>query len=202
MKRDGTARAAGPRNAQLERPQCSCTLTSWESLGASKWLCATCQCTVNLQFPDFSKYTTIRSFQTFVTPSLRLSPRQSNVNDNDFKFMSSTGQAASSTSSSASNVQLILDALANYAEITGIDLSNNPFAAAIEQADSPERILHLLQERAIAFGDGHDGDVGDGNQRLASILNPAVRVLHAFSGVLGEAGGMVSHTCHLVTLLT
>jgi hypothetical protein len=111
--------------------------------------------------------------------------------------MSSTGQAASSTSSSGSNVRLILDALANYAEITGTDLSNNPFAAAIEQADSPESILHLLQERANAFA-----EVGDGNQRLTTILNPAVRVLHAFSGVLGETGGMVSHTYHLVSLLT
>lgn len=92
---------------------------------------------------------------------------------------------------------MILDALANYATITGIDLSSNPFAAAIEQADSPEDILHLLQERANDFG-----EVGDGNQRLTGILNPAVRVLHAFSGVLGDAGGMVSHTYHLVSLLT
>ena len=113
------------------------------------------------------------------------------------KFVSSTGQAASSTSSPVSNVQLILDALANYAEITGIDLSKNPFAASIEQANSPEDILHLLQERANAFG-----EVRDGNQRLTSVLNPAVRVLHAFSGVLGEAGGMVSYTCHLASPLT
>ena len=111
--------------------------------------------------------------------------------------MSSTGQATSSTSGSGSNVRLILDALADYAKITGLDLSKNPFLAAIEHADSPEGIQKLLKERAEkAFK-----EVRDGNQRLTSTLNPAVRVLHALSGNLGEAGrvGKVSHICHLVT---
>ena len=86
--------------------------------------------------------------------------------------------------------------MANYDKITGIDLSKNPFAAAVEQANSPEAILQLLQERANAFK-----EFPDSNQRLTSILNPIVRTLHAFSGVLGEGGVMVSHTCHLVKLL-
>jgi hypothetical protein len=111
--------------------------------------------------------------------------------------MSSTGQVVSSASSSGSNVQLILDALAVYSKITGIDLSKNRFAAEIAQADSPEGILQLLQERVDAFK-----EFGDGNQRLTSTLNPAVRALYAFSGVLGTASSMVSHTCHLVGLLT
>jgi hypothetical protein len=64
--------------------------------------------------------------------------------------MSSTGQAISSTSSTF-NVQLIANALADYSKITGVDLSKNPFAAAIEQSNSPETILELLQEREKAF---------------------------------------------------
>ena len=59
--------------------------------------------------------------------------------------MSSSAQATSSKSSTF-NVQLITDAFVDYAEITGIDLSKNPFAVAIEQANSPGAILELLQE--------------------------------------------------------
>src|SRR4030088_2864805 len=91
--------------------------------------------------------------------------------------MSSTAQATSSTS----NIQLIIDALADYAKITGIDLSKNPFAAAIEQSKSPEAILELLQDREQAFKEYRDG-----NRKLISCLSPAVKVIQAFSGILGD----------------
>ena len=107
--------------------------------------------------------------------------------------MSSNVQATSSTS----NFQLITDAMANYTTITGIDLSKNPFAAAIERANSPGAILQLLQEREKAFKDYREG-----NRRIISYLSPAVNVIQAFSGVLGEAVSLVSHTFHVVTLLT
>jgi fungal STAND N-terminal Goodbye domain len=110
--------------------------------------------------------------------------------------MSSTVQASSSTSPT-SNIQLITDALVDYANITGIDLSNNPFAAAIERANSPEAILELLQEREKAFKDYREG-----SRRLINCLSPAVNVIQAFSGILGEAVSLVSRTRHLVTLLT
>ena len=106
-------------------------------------------------------------------------------------------QTASSTSST-SNIQLITDALVDYAKITGIDLSKNPFAVAIEQASSPGAILELLEEREKAFKDYRDG-----NRRLINCLRPAVNVIQAFSGILGEAVNLVSYTYHLVsTLLT
>jgi hypothetical protein len=105
--------------------------------------------------------------------------------------MSSTGQATSSTS----NIQLIIDAaLADYAKITGMDLSGHPFAA---RSNSPEAILSLLQGREEAFKEYRDG-----NRRLISCLSPVVKVLQAFSGILGEAISLVSHTSHLVSLLT
>ena len=110
--------------------------------------------------------------------------------------MSSTVQATSSTSST-SNTKLITDALVTYAKITGVDLSKNPFAAAIERANSPGDILELLQERERALKDYREG-----NGRLISCLSPAVNVIQAFSGVLGSAVGLVSLTSHLVTLLT
>jgi fungal STAND N-terminal Goodbye domain len=109
--------------------------------------------------------------------------------------MSSTVQTTSSTPTS--NIQLITNALVDYEDITGIDLSKNPFAAAIKQANSPGAILELLQEREKAFNDYREG-----NRRLVSCLSPAVNVIQAFSGILGEAVSLVSHTRHLVTLLT
>ena len=101
--------------------------------------------------------------------------------------MSSTGQA---TTSLTDNIQLIINALADYARETGMDLSKNPFAAKLEQSKSPDDILHLLEEREKAFKEYRDGKRG-----LINCLNPAVKVLHRFSGILGEIAGLVSRKC-------
>ena len=101
--------------------------------------------------------------------------------------MSSTGQAISSPST----IQSIINALADYKKITGVDLSESPSAVAIERLDSPEAILKLLQEREKAFKEYRDG-----NRRLINCLRPAVNVIQLFSDILGEAISLVSHTCH------
>ena len=106
--------------------------------------------------------------------------------------MSPTGQLTSS-----SNFQLIIKALADYAKLTGIDLTKNPFTEKIELSNSPEAILELLQERQKAFKEYRDM-----NRRLISCLTPAVEVLHALSGILGDAVSMVSDPCHPVNPLT
>ncbi len=103
-----------------------------------------------------------------------------------------TGQATSS-----SNVQLIIRALADYSKETGIDLSNSPFATALEQSNSPEAILQLLQQREKAFKEYRDV-----NRKLTNCLSPAVKVLQAFSGILGEAVSLVSYTSSFIDLLT
>lgn len=100
----------------------------------------------------------------------------------------STRQATPSTS----NIQLFIDALADYAKSTGIDLSTNPFAVTLEHSNSPEAILRLLQQREEAFKQYRDDD-----RTLISCLSPAVNVLQAFSRVLGEAVSLVSRTFHL-----
>jgi hypothetical protein len=109
--------------------------------------------------------------------------------------MSPTGQATSSTS----NIKLFTDALADYAERTGIDLSTHPFADKLEQSDSLEAIHHLLQEREDAFKKFRNK-----NRRLIKYITPWVEVLHTISDTLGEALCLpaVSYACHLVTLLT
>ena len=103
--------------------------------------------------------------------------------------MSSTGQ----TTSSASNVQVIVDALADYAKITGIDLSESSVVATLEQSNSAEAILQLLQGRETAFKEYRGG-----NRRLIGYLSPVVRILQAFSGILGETVNLVGHSCRLV----
>jgi hypothetical protein len=107
--------------------------------------------------------------------------------------MSSTGQATSPFE----NVKLIINALADYAKETGVDLSYNPFASKLEQLRSPDDILQLLEEREKAFKEYREG-----SRRLTNFLNPTVKVLHGFSGILSEAAGLVSRKCHLVCLLT
>jgi hypothetical protein len=84
---------------------------------------------------------------------------------------------------------LIIDALADYARLTGIDLSKHPFAEKIEPSNSSEAILELLQEREKAFKEYRDG-----NRGLISCLSPAVKVVQAFSGILGEAVSLVNVT--------
>jgi hypothetical protein len=97
--------------------------------------------------------------------------------------MSSTGH----TTTPNSNLQLIIDALADYANQTGTDLSKNPFTEKIEHCSTPDAILELLQEREKAFKEYRDA-----NRRIVDCLSPAVRVLHMCSGILGEALSPVS----------
>ena len=138
----------------------------------------------------------ISALALYPVPLPSLHPLLTKDPERSVASMSSTVQATPSTSST-SNIQLITDALVDYAMITGIDLSNNPFAATIEQANSPGAILELLQEREKAFKDYREG-----NRRLISCLTPVVNVIQAFSGILGEAVSLVSHTCHLVAPLS
>jgi hypothetical protein len=99
----------------------------------------------------------------------------------------STRQATSSTST----IQPIIEAaLADYTKNTGIDLSETPFAAALEQSNSPEAILQLLHDRENDFKEYRDG-----NRGLVNCLSPAVKVIQAFSGIVGEAVNLVSLSC-------
>ena len=93
----------------------------------------------------------------------------------------------SSTTNPSSNFQLILNALAEYAKQTGIDLTKNPFVEKIESCNSVEAISEILQDRAKAFKEYRDG-----NRMLINCLGPVVQVLHTFSGIIGEALGLVS----------
>ncbi len=86
-----------------------------------------------------------------------------------------------------SNLELIFDALDKYAEQTGVSLKDNPFAEHVFRCDSPDAVLQLLQENVKKFKDYRDK-----NSKFIDCLNPVVKFVHAFSGVLGEAAGLVS----------
>lgn len=105
--------------------------------------------------------------------------------------MSLGGQATTQTSHS--NLQSIInDALADYADQTGVNLAQNPFAEKLRQEKNPDAILELLQEREKDFEEYRNGDRG-----LVNCLRPAVRVLHSFSGLLGQTIDIVSRICNL-----
>ena len=60
----------------------------------------------------------------------------------------------------------------------------------LELLDSPDAILRTFQEREDAFR-----KYLDSNRTLIDCLRPAVQILHALSGAIGEAASIVSHTC-------
>ncbi len=115
------------------------------------------------------------------------------MNESPDIVMSSSAQATSSDPI----FQLITNALADYVRQTGIDLTENPFLEKIESSDSPEAILELLQERERAFKEYRERD-----RRLITCLSPAVKVLHAFSRIIGEAVSLVSSAYDPVNRLT
>ncbi|KAH9021029.1 hypothetical protein EDB84DRAFT_1678769, partial [Lactarius hengduanensis] len=84
-----------------------------------------------------------------------------------------------------SNFQLILDAVDKYADQTGINLKENPFAAKINACDSPDAVLLLLQENLKVFKDYRDK-----NRKFIDCLGPVVQFVHSFSGILAEAAGL------------
>ena len=92
-----------------------------------------------------------------------------------------------SFSSAMSNFQSIIDAVDKYAEQTGINLKENPFADKVKSCDSPGAVLLLLQENLKAFKDYRDQ-----NRKIIECISPVVQFVHAFSGILGEAAGLVS----------
>ena len=86
-----------------------------------------------------------------------------------------------------SNFQSIVDAVDKYAEQTGIDLKENPFADKVKGSDSPSAVLSLLQENLKTFKEYRDN-----NRKFIECIGPVVQFVHAFSGILGEAAGLVS----------
>ncbi len=86
------------------------------------------------------------------------------------------------TSASSSNFQLIFDnALRAYERRTKKDLCNHPLAAHLQDCNSPSNILDVIQQQVEELNQSQRR-----NERWTRWLDPTVKVLHAFSGTLGE----------------
>ncbi|KAH8991850.1 hypothetical protein EDB86DRAFT_1532172 [Lactarius hatsudake] len=68
----------------------------------------------------------------------------------------------------------------------GVELNQHPFSDELRGRDSPDDVLKLLEDKANAFKVYRDG-----NRKLINWLSPVVKVVHALSGILGEAAGLV-----------
>ena len=88
-----------------------------------------------------------------------------------------------------SNLYLILDATDKYAEQTGINLQDHPFAEnlKVKGCDSPSAVLLLLQENLKAFKGYRDN-----NRKFIECVSPVVQFVHGFSGIFGDTAGLVS----------
>ena len=90
---------------------------------------------------------------------------------------------------SSSNFQSILDAaLDSYHMQTGIDLTNHPSAEQLHNCRSPDDVVKLLLERETAFRDYRDK-----YRKLIDCLRPIVKIIYAFSAILGGVSDLVSN---------
>ena len=93
----------------------------------------------------------------------------------------------SSITVSDTGFQSILNAaLERYSKLTGIDLIGHPSAEKVQNCRFPEDIVELLLERETAFKDYRNK-----YRKLIDCLRPVVQVIHAISGVCGEATAAV-----------
>ena len=101
--------------------------------------------------------------------------------------MSQTHPNASSSSSSSSHFQSVLNAaLEAYEKKTKTKLLTHPLAIQLQSCDSPTAILFVLQGLIQQFDRRRSSD-----ERLTNWLTPTVNVLCAFSSTVGQSVGYV-----------
>jgi hypothetical protein len=96
--------------------------------------------------------------------------------------------ASSSATASFSTFASIFHAASReYKKKTGKDLRTHPLAVELDNCNSPDAVLELLQNQADALD-----DAGNSDQKLMRWLGPTVHILYMFSATLGEGVGLVS----------
>jgi len=99
--------------------------------------------------------------------------------------MSTSNQASENLT--ANFTAIFEGASIEYKALTGQDLQMHPFAAALENTNSPDSVLGIFQEQAQAvdkFRKRHD--------KLMNSLTPIVRIIFALSASLGDGINIVS----------
>jgi hypothetical protein len=100
--------------------------------------------------------------------------------------MSQTSPEAASTL--RSNYQSIFEgALKAYQRKTGKDLTEDPLLRMLETCSTPDDVLIKLREQIVMPGEPHG--VSD---KLTTWLIPTVKVIHAFTAIIGKAVCLVS----------
>ena len=95
---------------------------------------------------------------------------------------------ATTANSSSSPFQAIFEAaLKSYQKQTKKDLIKHPLASQLQDCDSTNAILAILQDQIRQFDESHSGD-----ERLTKWLGPTVNVLNAFSATVSGGVGLVS----------
>jgi hypothetical protein len=89
---------------------------------------------------------------------------------------------------SCSNYQVIFDsALEAYQRKTGKDLTSDPLLRSLENCQSPDAILAILQAQIL-----DPAQPQSSRNKLTTWLDPTVIVLNAFSETIGGFVGLVS----------
>ena len=92
-----------------------------------------------------------------------------------------------SKSAASSNFQAIFEAaLKSYQKQTKKDLIAHPLASQLQDCDSINTILAILQDQIREFDKSHSGD-----ERLTKWLGPTVNVLNAFSATISGGASLV-----------
>ena len=85
--------------------------------------------------------------------------------------------------SSPSRFQSILDnALQDYTNQTGVDLTKHDFAGLLQRCNSPDDALSVLRDKANDFKENRDG-----NRKLINKIAPVMQLVHLFDGVLRKS---------------
>ena len=101
--------------------------------------------------------------------------------------MSHTHPTTSSTSSSTSDFQLIINnALDTYKRRTKKDLLAYPLVAKLQSCNTPSAILAVLQQQINGLDQSRIRD-----DRWTRWLDPTVNLLFALSATFGEGVGLV-----------
>ena len=88
---------------------------------------------------------------------------------------------------SSHNFQLIINnALKAYEKHTKNDLLSHPLASQLQDCQSPDSILAVLQQQVQELNKSRNND-----ERLTKWLNPTVNVLYAFSETIGDGVSLV-----------
>ena len=131
---------------------------------------------------------------TFLDPVSRQLPRRSQVVGAQtlLSAPSTMNQSPASrtpaTTASSSNFNAIFDkALEAYTKKTKQDLTANSLVAQVQECNSPDAIVAILQDQIYQFRQSQSGD-----ERLQKWLSPTINVLYAFSATLGQGVGLVN----------